>query len=61
MGAMTVIAGYNQTDYINVTLVRETVQPIINVLNSSLAAQLPPVDKYVKYRIEMKRGRPLNC
>ncbi|MCG2888897.1 MAG: peptide transporter [Sulfolobales archaeon] len=42
MGAMTVIAGYNQTDYINVTLVRETVQPIINVLNSSLAAQLPP-------------------
>jgi H/ACA ribonucleoprotein complex subunit 3 len=20
-----------------------------------------PVDKYVKYRIETKRGRPLNC
>ena len=41
MGAMTVIAGYNQTEYINNTLVLDTLQPIISVLNSSVAAQNP--------------------
>ncbi len=46
MGAMTVIAGYNQSEYINSTLVLDTVKPIISFLNTSFAAQNPTMASY---------------